>query len=140
MLVDQQNIERYIPQRPPIVMVGALLQADEKMAMSSFEIRSGNIFVSGDSLQEPGLIENIAQTAAAHAGYYYIENELPVPIGFIAAIRNLKIASLPKIGETITTTVAITNKVMDVTIIEGSVSLNQSVICSCEMRIFIKPS
>jgi len=140
MLVDQKNIETYIPQRPPVVMIGSLLQANEHLAITSFKIETDNIFVDEEFFQEPGLIENIAQTAAAHAGYYHIENKLAVPIGFIAAIRNLKILALPKIGETITTTVRITNKVMDVTIVEGSVSLNDAVICSCEMRIFIKPS
>ena len=140
MLVDQRNIETYIPQRPPIVMIGSLLHADESTAITSFEINAENIFVAEGAFQEPGLIENIAQTAAAHAGYYHIEKKLPVPVGFIAAIRNLKILSLPGIGETVITTVTITNRVMDVTIIEGSVSLNENVICSCEMRIFIKPS
>ncbi|RAW00141.1 3-hydroxyacyl-ACP dehydratase [Pseudochryseolinea flava] len=138
MLANQHTILQYLPQRPPIQMVHNLLEVTDSHAVTALSITSDNIFTENGSLSEPGIIENIAQTAAAHAGYYYISQNMPVPIGFIAAIRNLQIYDRPVVGATITTTVTITNKVLDITIVEGIVTLADRTLCSCEMRIFTK--
>ena len=63
---------------------------------------------------------------------------LPVALGFIAAIRNLKINVLPNAGQTLRTTVEVVNKVFDITIIKGSVHTGNELIAECEMRIFIQ--
>ena len=57
-----------IPQRNPFVMVDKLLSATETTAHTSFEIKAGNILLNNGFFSEAGLVENIAQTAAAHAG------------------------------------------------------------------------
>jgi 3-hydroxyacyl-[acyl-carrier-protein] dehydratase len=138
MLADKHTIHQYLPQRPPVQMVHNLLQVTESHAVTELSINVDNLFVSDGQFTEPGLIENIAQTAAAHAGYYYISQNQPVPLGFIAAIRNLKIHDCPAVDATITTTVTITNRVLDITIVEGVVKEGERTLCSCEMRIFTK--
>jgi predicted hotdog family 3-hydroxylacyl-ACP dehydratase len=138
ILADRANIERYIPQRTPMVMIHDLIEAEQDYAISILDIMPENIFIVDGYFSEPGLVENIAQTAAAHAGYQYGKHNVPVPIGFIAAIKNLEVFQLPKVGSCVTTTVRVTNKILDVTIIEGKVEQNSVTLCSCEMRIFIK--
>jgi len=138
MLVERHDITQFIPQRDPIVMVHTLVGADEEQASTSFTIEPGNVFLSNGYLAEPGLIENIAQTAAVQAGYHFTQQNMPVPIGYIAAVKNLKIVSLPKENSTIHTTVKITNKVLDVTVVEGVIEQDGNRVCSCEMRIFTK--
>lgn len=139
MLVSKDKIQQYIPQRPPMVMIDDLLEADDVHAVTSLVVRSGNLFVEGGYLAEPGLIENIAQTAAVQVGYQCAKKNIPVPIGYIAAIKNLQIANMPKLNAMITTSVRITNHVLDVTVIEGRVECQGEICCSCEMRIFVKP-
>jgi 3-hydroxyacyl-[acyl-carrier-protein] dehydratase len=139
MLVPRHDIIQFIPQREPIVMVHTLLEANDEQASTSFTIESGNVFLSNGYFAEPGLIENIAQTAAVQAGYHYAQQNMPVPIGYIAAVKNLKIVELPKENSTIHTTVKVTNKVLDVTVVEGMVEQNGKLVCSCEMRIFTRP-
>jgi 3-hydroxyacyl-[acyl-carrier-protein] dehydratase len=138
MLVPRHDIVKFIPQREPIVMVHTLLEASEEHASTSFTIEPGNIFLSNGYFAEPGLIENIAQTAAVQAGFHYSQLNMPVPIGYIAAVKNLKIAQLPKENSTIHTKVKVTNKVLDVTVVEGVIEQDGNRICSCEMRIFTK--
>ena len=46
--------------------------------------------------KEPGLVENIAQTAAARAGYISHTENKPVLVGYIGAVNNLQVFSLPK--------------------------------------------
>ena len=131
-------VTQYIPQRPPIVMIDQVLAADETKATTSFFLSEENIFVEEGVLKEPGLIENIAQTAAAQVGFLCKQKEIPVPIGYIAAIRHLDISTLPPVGSTLTTTIIRKNQIMDIILIEGTTRLDNRVVCSCEMRVFVK--
>ena len=131
-------ITDFIPQRPPMVMIDKLVSGESDSAVSSFLIKADNIFVEDGKFTEPGLVENIAQTAAAMVGRHCAQHKIPVPIGFIAAVKDLKINFTPPLGSTISTKVKVTNTVMDITIVEGVVELADEVICSCEMKILIK--
>ena len=119
-------------------MIDELMSCDEINSKTKFLVKADNILIDNDELSEAGLTENIAQTAAAGFGYLSQKNNKPVLVGFIAAIKNLEVFALPKIGEIIETTVAITNQVFDVTIISGRVKRNGELLASCEMKIFIK--
>jgi predicted hotdog family 3-hydroxylacyl-ACP dehydratase len=119
-------------------MVHDLLEAGDNFVVTRLDIEPDNIFVEGDFFAEPGLVENIAQTAAVHVGYQCTLKGLPIPIGYIAAIKELKIFRLPLKNSSITTSVRITNKVLDVTVVEGKVEQEGNTLCSCEMRIFAK--
>ena len=138
MLATREDITKYIPQRDPIVMVHALLEADDHHAVTQLMIEPTNVFVSKGHLAEPGLVENIAQTAAMHVGYQCSLKNIPIPIGYIAAVKDLKVNDLPKENSTITTSVKVTNKILDVTVVEGKVEQEGETLCSCEMRIFAK--
>ena len=138
MLATVHDITNYIPQRAPMVMVHNLLVANEECAVSEFQVLPDNIFVYNKLLAEPGLVENIAQTAAAQVGFMCIQKNVPVPIGYIAAIKDLIFFKLPSENSTITTTVTVKNQVLDITLVEGEVKQNNEVLCRCEMRIFAK--
>ena len=131
------NILSYIPQRPPFVMVDELLFSDEKITRSKFLVKADNIFVEHRCLKEPGLVENIAQTAAARAGYISKAEDKPVSVGYIGAIKNLSITGFPKINDEIITEITIENQIFDVSIISGRISCNEITLAQCEMKIFI---
>ena len=138
MIAQGEQLKEYIPQRAPLVMIDTLEEATENLMESNLLIKPDNIFVENNQLREPGIIENIAQTAAAGLGFMQKSQGLPVALGFIAAIRNLKINVLPNAGQTLRTTVEVVNKVFDITIIKGSVHTGNELIAECEMRIFIQ--
>jgi predicted hotdog family 3-hydroxylacyl-ACP dehydratase len=114
------------------------VEADDDHAVTQLTIEPDNIFVSREYFSEPGLVENIAQTAAMHVGYQCSLKNIPIPIGYIAAVKDLRIQTLPKQNSVITTSVKITNKVLDITVVEGRVEQDGNLLCSCEMRIFAK--
>ena len=138
MLATRKDITKYIPQRDPIIMVHELVEADDDHAVTNLVIEPDNVFVSNEYFREPGLVENIAQTAAMHVGYQCSLKNIPIPIGYIAAVKDLKIFSLPRHNTRIATSVKVTNKVLDVTVVEGKVEQEGNLLCSCEMRIFAK--
>jgi predicted hotdog family 3-hydroxylacyl-ACP dehydratase len=121
-----------------MVLIHRLVEASEDHAVSELSVENGGLFVHNGLLAEPGMIENIAQTAAAQIGYQCAIRNVAVPIGYIAAIRALKIFSLPKDTSIMRTTVRITNQVLDVTVVKGQIEQDGNLCCSCEMRIFVK--
>ena len=137
MLVDKTNITSLIPQRSPFVMIDELLWNDETTTRTSFSVREDNIFITGDQLGEPALVENIAQTAAARAGFITTQNNLPVLVGYIGAIKDLEIFNLPKIYDNLETEITIKNQIFDVTVVWGTVKCNGNLMAQCEMKIFI---
>lgn len=138
LLVSKEHITEYIPQKPPIVMIDTLEYCEGPVTKTTFKIEEGHLFVKDGILHEPGIIENIAQTAAAKAGYEVKKHGREPLLGFIGAIKDLKIYGFPKVGELLETTVTIKTEVMGVTIIEGVSVSNGNKIAECEMKIFIQ--
>lgn len=136
-MVVKDEITKYIPQRAPLVMIDAIVTTGEVGSTTSFLIKADNIFCENGCLNESGLIENIAQTAAAHAGYQSCIKNLPVSIGYIAAIKNLRVYGLPQVGSTLNTSMEVTNQVFNVTIVRTETRVGNQLICECEMRVFI---
>lgn len=138
MIASGEELLALLPQRPPMVLIEALLTCDGARTVSQFRVPADSVLVENGVLSEAGLIENIAQTAAAGAGYSYQQRGQPSPIGFIAAIRDLRIAALPAVGTQLTTEVQVLNHVLEFTIVRGTVRANETTFAECEMRIFIK--
>ena len=131
-------IEELIPQRQPFIMVGKLISYGTDGFSSSFTIDKEKLFVKNGYFQEEGMIENIAQTAAAGAGYGFKINKQDVKLGYIGAVKNATILKRPTIGSTIRTDIKILNKVFNVDIIEGKIyDKNNKLLAFCEMKIFI---
>jgi predicted hotdog family 3-hydroxylacyl-ACP dehydratase len=128
-----------IPQKPPMVMVDRILVAGGAETVTSFSVRQDNVFVENGCLAEPGLIENMAQTAAAGTGATGPAGSQPPRIGFIGGIKDLVINCLPKVGEEIVTRVKVEHTVMDASVIKAEVISGERVIASCEMKIFLQP-
>ncbi len=139
MKISDNELLELIPQRPPVVMIDKFLYSDETTSISGLLIPPTCVFCENGFLSESGLVENIAQTAAAGVGYGCKKENKKVPLGFIAAIKNLEIFDLPSQGNELRTEVKIINQVMDVTIISGIVSTGTTLLAQCEMRIFLLP-
>jgi predicted hotdog family 3-hydroxylacyl-ACP dehydratase len=137
MLATRETITDFIPQRGPMLMINNLLEAGEDYATSELLIEGDNVFVENDIFREAGLIENIAQTAAVHLGYHCHKNQKPVPHGFIAAIKHLEIYSMPRVHTSIKTGIKVTNRISEVTLIEGRIEQGGNMICRCEMRVYL---
>jgi len=118
-------------------MVDSLFECDEKYVRTGFTPGAGNIFSEGGYFTEPGLIENMAQSAAAGTGYFYNSQNKPSPVGYIGAIKDFSLSKLPGVNETFTTEVKVVAEVMNASVIKGNITCNGEEIASCEMKIFL---
>ncbi len=140
---EGEQLLKFIPQRSPMVMIDKVFFSDAENCITGLNISEENIFCSLGFFREPGLIENMAQTAAVHAGYNSSiqENEgdyKGAPIGFIGAIKDLKIHFLPAANSEITTEIKITHRIFDATVVNAFVTCNGEKAAECELKIFIK--
>lgn len=131
------NIIDLIPQRTPIVMVDEFLGIEESVSKSSLTVREDNIFVDDATLSECGLIEHIAQSAAARVGHIFNTLNRPIPIGYIGSVNDFAIAAHPKVGDTIYTTIEVIQEVFNITLIRAVCRVNDVEIATCKMKIFL---
>jgi predicted hotdog family 3-hydroxylacyl-ACP dehydratase len=136
-MINKEDITEYIPQRPPIVMISRLLEAGDKNIRTGLDIAEDNVFVENGLFMAPGLVENIAQTAAARIGYLAKKQNVPVPLGFIGAIQQLEILELPQAGTTVETEIVIGHEVFNATVVHGTVKQNGRLMAQCDMKIFV---
>lgn len=133
--ISSVNVLDLIPQRPPFIMIDCLMHFDPVITSSRFTVRDNNLFFSEGRLLASGLIENIAQTCAARIGYINrLSNEV-IKLGFIGAVRNLKIYKTPLAGDTIYTTITVKEEVFQMTLVDAVVKLNDETIAEAEMKI-----
>jgi 3-hydroxyacyl-[acyl-carrier-protein] dehydratase len=119
-----------------MVMVHTLEEHYENKSTSGMLVEAENIFSKNGIFHEPGLIENIAQTAALQAGYMAKIKDKNVKKGYIGSVKHLKIYHLPKTNETLRTTVTILNQLLNAAIIKGEIRVNDKLVAECEMTIF----
>lgn len=132
------NILDLIPQRTPIVMVDEFLGIDNNVSRTRFTVYNDNIFVNNGEFSECGLIEHIAQSAAARVGYIFKSKNLSIPIGYIGSVNNFVIYQNPKVGEAINTTIEIIQEVFNITLIQAYCHIDGKEIASCRMKIFLE--
>jgi len=139
MFIHTDNITSYIPQRTPIVMISGILEVKDNITRTGLQIAADNLFVEDGVLKSPGLLENMAQTAAARVGYIALQENTPVPIGFIGAVKDFEVFAFPPAGSFIETTTEIQSQVFNATMVAASVTLDGKVMAKCELKIFINP-
>jgi len=136
-IIQGEAIKDLIPQRYPMILIDAIYRATETEAETGLTITDGLMFCSDGFFSEPGLVEHIAQSASALAGYKAkIRNE-PTPIGFIGEVKKFHIHFLPRIGDTLHTHIQIVSEVGGISLLKAETKVNGAVTAQGKMKIFI---
>ena len=136
------DIKTLIPQRYPMMMVDKLESADGDTCTTRLEIRKDNYFIILDGeMSETGLIEHIAQSSSALAGYQALTAEVKdPPIGLIGEVKRFTCHRRPRVGEKLVTTINFGLSFGEVTIADGETRVGDEVIAEAKLKIFIQPS
>lgn len=139
MTFNPYSIEELIPQRPPMMMIDRFLGIDDDgLAHAELDIGADNIFCARGLFCESGLVEHIAQTAAARAGFLSLIHGEPVVLGFIGSIDKLQIRLLPPVGARLQTVLNVVSEVMNITLVHAQTSVDGHDVAECNMKIFLK--
>lgn len=137
-MMQGEEIFQLIPQRPPIVMVDKFYGVEGDTSCSGLTVTAENLFCKDGVLQETGVIEHIAQSAAARVGYIALKQKEPVPLGFIGSVDKMKIYHLPTVGNELKTEITVMQEVGDITLISAQVKSEETLIAEGRMKIFLK--
>lgn len=136
MLVSKKHITNYIPQRDPFVMIDTLQSCEELWAETHFKIESQNIFVTNGVFSESGLMENMAQTAAAGGGWYCEKKGLTSGISYLGAVTNFHVRIYPVAGDTIKTRTELVAAMAGFSLIKATINLNDVLVAHAELKVF----
>lgn len=138
MELSKIDIHELLPQQEPFIMVGSLVSFDMGKTVTQTLIDDKNIFVESGVFTASGIIENIAQTCATRIGYInkYILKK-GIQLGFIGAIRNLKLHRCPKVGELVETTIITEEEVFGMTLVSATVKVSDELIAESSMKIAV---
>ncbi|UTW63657.1 hypothetical protein KFE98_05790 [bacterium SCSIO 12741] len=135
--IGEEALLKFIPQRPPIVMMDRLLHWEENKTSSGLTIADQNLFCSNGKFLEPGIIENFAQTMALRVGYQYFLMNEPAPTGYIGSFKKLNIHRLPSSGEEIRTDIEVIQEMFGVTLATGKMYSGDELLAEIEMKTVI---
>jgi len=131
-------VEELIPQRAPMVMIDRVTLQEGSVLESELELRPENMFLREGLFLEEGVLEHIAQTAAALNGFRAWQEGTPVKNGYIGAIKNLEFFDLPALGALLQTRVEERHFVMGASVIYGECREGDRLVASCEMKVFME--
>ena len=127
-----------IPQRPPMVLISRVTACSNGQIETEFDVDADHIFVNG-ILSEAGMLENIAQTAAAMMGLETRQKGEAVPLGFIGGINKVKLFGFAGVSTTIRTRVEVLQEVFNIILVRGKCFNLDELLLECEMKIVINP-
>lgn len=134
------DICQLIPQRPPIQLVDCLLEVNGDTGTTSFIVPSKHCLLDDKgNLSEMGLMEHIAQSASALAGYQaLISGKEQAPIGYIGEIRDFYCYRCPHIGEELRTTINQDGIFGDIACVYGETWAGNEKIAKVRLKIQIR--
>ena len=137
-LFTREQIHSLIPQRAPMVMLDAFFDGSETEAHTGLTIQADNLFCVNGLFTEPGLIEHIAQSASAMAGYKAYSQQKTAPVGYIGEVKKFRIFRLPQTGEQLKTSVSILSEMLKISLLSAETKSGNDTIATCQMKIFIR--
>ena len=143
------EILQLIPQRNPFIMVDEFEAREAPTSKESLTgascatslyVRLDNYFtLPNGELSESGLIEHIAQSASALAGYVAVEQgATQPPVGMIAELKHFNCLRRPHAGDQVTTRVTMGFSFGAMTLAHGISSIGDDIICEVDLKIFIQ--
>lgn len=138
-MTNPRPILSLLPQQPPFVMVDELTHFDPVVTQTQFEIKPDNLFVEDGCFSAAGVLENIAQTCAARMGHIAQQQQGAIKVGVIGALRNMQLHQLPKVGETLHTTIKVEEEVFEMVLAHATVEVEREGhrVCCAEGNIKI---
>ena len=134
------NIHHFLPHRAPMLMADYILELTPEKVVTSFDIKSDNIFVHNNHFVEAGLIEHSAQTSSSILGQSFFKgpNVKTKVIGFITNIKKIEIFDLPEVGDTIISKATLISQYENICQIFCETFLGEKLLIRTEISLFIQ--
>ena len=139
-LIFGDKIIELIPQKSPFVFIDSFYGESDGCFYTGFTPKPDGCFVSDGAMQESGVIENMAQTAAAATGWSFRERGEEVPVGFIGAVADFDLYRLPVVDQEIRTSVKFSGEFGGISLVESECFQGDEIFAKGKLKIFINNS
>ncbi len=133
-----QAAKDFIPQQYPFQCIDDIVECDEEKTICTFRIPENHVMCDADGLSEQALLEVMAQTAAAGAGFRAQSLGQGIQKGFIGAIKHIQIQQRPPARALIRAEVRSLHQIGQASIVQAKTFLGELEIASCELTIFVE--
>lgn len=135
----ETNPLELIPQRPPMVLVDRFEGIDaEGVSTTGYTVVPAGLFVAGGRMSECGIIEHMAQSAAARIGWCCRAERRPVPVGFIGAVSRLELHDLPRTGVHLRTRLRIVQEIGPLSLAEVRTEADGRPLAEGNLKIYLQ--
>lgn len=135
----ETNPLELIPQRPPMVLVDRFEGIDaEGVSTTGYTVVPAGLFVAGGRMSECGIIEHMAQSAAARIGWCCRAEGRPVPVGFIGAVSRLEFHDLPRTGAHLRTRLRIVQEIGPLSLAEVRTEADGRPLAEGNLKIYLQ--
>lgn len=135
----ETNPLELIPQRPPMVLVDRFEGIDaEGVSTTGYTVVPAGLFVAGGRMSECGIIEHMAQSAAARIGWCCRAEGRPVPVGFIGAVSRLELHDLPRTGAHLRTRLRIVQEIGPLSLAEVRTEADGRPLAEGNLKIYLQ--
>ena len=135
----ETNPLELIPQRPPMVLVDRFEGIDaEGVSTTGYTVVPAGLFVAGGRMSECGIIEHMAQSAAARIGWCCRAEGRPVPVGFIGAVSRLELHDLPRTGAHLRTRLRIVQEIGPLSLAEVLTEADGRPLAEGNLKIYLQ--
>ena len=135
----ETNPLELIPQRPPLVLVDRFEGIDaEGVSTTGYTVEPAGLFVAGGRMSECGIIEHMAQSAAARIGWCCRAEGRPVPVGFIGAVSRLELHDLPRTGAHLRTRLRIVQEIGPLSLAEVRTEADGRPLAEGNLKIYLQ--
>lgn len=121
-------------------MVNRLLETDpvEKTAVTEFDVLKGNVFCNDGHFSASGIIEHMAQSCALKSGFEASagNDENKPAIGYIGAVKNVKIKRFPIPGEVLRSTLRVVTQIQQVSVVEIRTTSENEEVATAQLHIY----
>jgi predicted hotdog family 3-hydroxylacyl-ACP dehydratase len=135
------DVHGIIPQQEPFVFISELTEMTDTVTKARFVVKEDNVLMHGDTLHASALVEVVAQTCSARLGYYnkYVFHR-DLEVGYIGAVRNLRIMAPVRAGDVLDTTITLREQVLGVTLVDAEVRCGSTLVAQGSMKIAVGPA
>ena len=135
----ETNPLELIPQRPPMVLVDRFEGIDaEGVSTTGYTVVPAGLFVAGGRMSECGIIEHMAQSAAARIGWCCRAEGRPVPVGFIGTVSRLELHDLPRTGAHLRTRLHIVQEIGPLSLAEVRTEADGRPLAEGNLKIYLQ--
>jgi predicted hotdog family 3-hydroxylacyl-ACP dehydratase len=124
-----------------MVMIDSLVSCKGNTAKAILKVEEACVFIRDGKMTESGMIEAIAQTAAARTGWLahsQADNrDRSIPIGVVGSVKGFQLFFNPKVGDEMEMEVEVMHEFMNASVVKAEVLVEGKRACSTELKIFL---